>query len=518
MQLHVFVEPTLEDIANIYTYCESNRNQVNNEAAIDTETTGLNTFKDIIVGVSVSLYEDEGFYVVTHQYNKELDIAVKTIKPEVEHALINLMEYLRSWKLIGHNILYDRFMILKDYQIDYVNSIYIDTLLLKHTVKSDKPFGLKEIASIEFGAESVQEQTDLKASVLANGGKWNKTAKEMYKADPLILGKYGAMDTCLTLKVMNRFLPKLKEFGLESLFFDDIVMPLYRECTIPMKELGFPVDVEYFIQKKLDVEAQINRIKGELYDEVKEDIYQIEQVILNEECKKRSTGLFAEFLCEQVSLTPPINKKTGNFTFAKSDIKKWAEVEIRRSNEDQIKVIWYLTGECDKLGVDLIRDTQLALYRHRNPDDLSPYNLFSDKQLPQLLHLWGLESDKVTDGGDESFDKDVLKNFALDRLKEDGYTPEQVIETYSRLIDDEETLPECNWFIKYTRCKRLMKLVSTYIDIVLDNQHNGSVHPDIKQFGTITGRYSFAKPNLQNLPAHSKLGQMIKKGFVSETK
>ena len=515
MKLHVFLNPTLQDISDIYAYCESNRADVNNECAVDTETTGLDIFKDIIVGCSVSLYEDEGFYVITHIYDKENDKVVKTIEPEVEAELIKLMQYLSTWKTIGHNILFDRFMILKDYSVDLLESIYIDTLLLKHTVKSDKPFGLKEIANMLFGAEAVEAQQDLKESVIANGGKWNKDDKEMYKADPLILGKYGAADTCLTLKVKNALLPKLKEMGLEKLFFEDVVMPLYKECTIPMKELGFPVDVDYFMAQKLKVEEQIAKLKQELYEPIMEDIYEIEQGILDEECKKRPAGLYAETLCQEADLTPPISPKTGNPTFAKKEVQKWAAQQLRTANELQIKAIWYLTGECDKLDPEFSRHVQLKLYQQKYPQDLSPFNLFSDKQLPLLLSKWGLESDKTTDSGEDSFDKDVLKKFAIQQLIKDGIPENLAVDKYTELVDNIETLPECNWFIKYTRCKKLMKLLGTYIDGVLDVQINGIVHAEMKQFGTQTGRYSCSDPNLQNLPAHSKLGQMIKKGFIA---
>ncbi len=44
------------------------------------------------------------------------------------------------------------------------------------------------------------------------------------------------------------------------------------------------------------------------------------------------------------------------------------------------------------------------------------------------------------------------------------------------------------------------KRVSTYYSSFLELEYNGVIHPDMRQAGTTTGRFSYREPNLQNMP------------------
>ncbi|MFA5998366.1 MAG: DNA polymerase [Candidatus Paceibacterota bacterium] len=64
--------------------------------------------------------------------------------------------------------------------------------------------------------------------------------------------------------------------------------------------------------------------------------------------------------------------------------------------------------------------------------------------------------------------------------------------------------------------RELKKLLSTYIENLpplLDAGHR--LHAEFLQTGTTTGRMSSQNPNLQNIPLHSKRGQMIRHAFVA---
>ena len=66
------------------------------------------------------------------------------------------------------------------------------------------------------------------------------------------------------------------------------------------------------------------------------------------------------------------------------------------------------------------------------------------------------------------------------------------------------------------------KARTTFIDAILKHQHKGRIHADIHQLrsdsgGTITGRFSYSSPNLQQLPARNELiGPMIRGLFLPE--
>jgi len=72
------------------------------------------------------------------------------------------------------------------------------------------------------------------------------------------------------------------------------------------------------------------------------------------------------------------------------------------------------------------------------------------------------------------------------------------------------------------KAREINKAHTTFIDTILKFEHKGRIHADINpiksdQGGTVTGRFSYANPNLQQIPARNKeLGPMIRSLFIPE--
>ena len=72
------------------------------------------------------------------------------------------------------------------------------------------------------------------------------------------------------------------------------------------------------------------------------------------------------------------------------------------------------------------------------------------------------------------------------------------------------------------KAREINKAHTTFIDTILKHQYRGRIHADINpirsdQGGTVTGRFSYSNPNLQQIPARNKeLGPMIRSLFVPE--
>jgi len=72
------------------------------------------------------------------------------------------------------------------------------------------------------------------------------------------------------------------------------------------------------------------------------------------------------------------------------------------------------------------------------------------------------------------------------------------------------------------RAREINKAHTTFIDTILKHSHKGRIHADINQLrsdngGTVTGRFSYSNPNLQQIPARNKdLGPMIRSLFIPE--
>ena len=75
---------------------------------------------------------------------------------------------------------------------------------------------------------------------------------------------------------------------------------------------------------------------------------------------------------------------------------------------------------------------------------------------------------------------------------------------------------------KIAKAREINKAHTTFIDTILKHEHKGRIHADINpiksdQGGTVTGRFSYSNPNLQQIPARNKdLGPMIRGLFIPE--
>jgi len=74
-----------------------------------------------------------------------------------------------------------------------------------------------------------------------------------------------------------------------------------------------------------------------------------------------------------------------------------------------------------------------------------------------------------------------------------------------------------------SKAREINKAHTTFIDTIIKHEHKGRIHADINQIrsdtgGTVTGRFSYSNPNLQQIPARNKdLGPMIRSLFIPES-
>jgi len=72
------------------------------------------------------------------------------------------------------------------------------------------------------------------------------------------------------------------------------------------------------------------------------------------------------------------------------------------------------------------------------------------------------------------------------------------------------------------QAREINKAHTTFIATILKHSHKGRIHADINQLrsdngGTVTGRFSYSNPNLQQIPARNKdLGPRIRSLFIPE--
>ena len=75
---------------------------------------------------------------------------------------------------------------------------------------------------------------------------------------------------------------------------------------------------------------------------------------------------------------------------------------------------------------------------------------------------------------------------------------------------------------KIAKAREINKAHTTFIDTIIKYEHKGRIHADINQIrgdngGTVTGRFSYQNPNLQQIPARNKdLGPLVRSLFLPE--
>jgi DNA polymerase I-like protein with 3'-5' exonuclease and polymerase domains len=75
---------------------------------------------------------------------------------------------------------------------------------------------------------------------------------------------------------------------------------------------------------------------------------------------------------------------------------------------------------------------------------------------------------------------------------------------------------------RIARAREINKAHTTFIDTIIKHSYKGRIHAEINQLrgdngGTVTGRFSYSNPNLQQIPARNKeLGPKIRSLFIPE--
>ena len=264
VQKHYTLVRTPQDVEKLVDHINSH-----DLITFDTESTGLNTRKDSVIGFSVCGEIGDSFYVPFVRWNTETEVLEDLMieNHTAREVGKKILKKLQGKKLVMHNGDFDTRIVKHNLGIDLLPSLYCDTILLIHTVQEEgvgrggaEVCGLKKVAiaiqdkiGLDVERAANEEQIELKASIEKNGGSITREKYELYKADLDVIGKYAAADTDLTLRIYNYYLPELKEECLEKFFFEEEVMPVYKEVTMPMEDHGVMVDIPLLEKTMIDI-------------------------------------------------------------------------------------------------------------------------------------------------------------------------------------------------------------------------------------------------------------------------
>jgi DNA polymerase I-like protein with 3'-5' exonuclease and polymerase domains len=450
--------------------------------AIDTETTGLNVRKESIIGWSICGNPGESYYMPTWKWDNSSESLVKLDiqGKDSEELSKKIIKKLKGKKLVAHNASFD-FRIIKNYYgVDLLEDLWVDTGMLVHTVEEEgafgygSPFALKSIAlmnqeSLGLDMESAanEEQVKLKESVHRNGGSTTKTNFEIYKADLSVLCEYGAADTDLTLRICNLYLERLYEEGLEKFFFEDEVMPIYKEVTVPMEDRGIKLDLELLKETDVSITEDLEKYKKAVIESIMDLDGGVKWMIDKslENFPPSNKGNWAQTLCMMYSVDLP-KTASGKYSLTAKNIEKLDDSPVKQ---------FLLTGNLDLLKVSDIGTISMQMWKDLNDGD--PINIQSTSHLSDLIfnYLGETAKDKTASGRDK-FDIETL-----------DYLSKKYV-----------------WAENLQVFNRLSKIKSTYVDRFLNKNDDGFYYFYFKQNGTVSGRYG---SDLQQLPRRKEEGE-----------
>lgn len=459
--------------------------------AFDTETTGLNVRKDRVIGFSISGKSGDGYYYPMYTWNKE-ERALNPVEPNLSKAK-SVLSKLCNKKLITWNGSFDTRVVKNNLGINLINSIYIDGMLLKHLLQEEGPFGLKptgiELQSeigLDVEEEANKEQIELKENIETNGGSATKSNYEMHKADLDVLGKYAAADADLTYRIVEYYTKELERQDLTEFFFEEEVMPLYKEVTIPMEDNGVSLDMPLLESTKEEIENDIKKLEGSIVEELfkLDDVYDWYTNSVEASIDETPRGKYAQGVVEFFKLDLP-KTASGKYSTSKKNIEQLQDSEAKE----------FFLGNINGFNQEVQFSIKEKIYLKENEG--KKINISSKKQMSEVVFDYmGIKPLSKTDKGSPQFNDKMIE-----WLEDNDHKWAKLLHDYNKLI----------------------KIRGAYVDRFLDNNEDGKYYFSYKQHGTISGRYG---SDAQQLPRPLEEGQeselvtkytnRIRRFFISE--
>jgi len=220
---------------------------IKDEFAFDIEATGKNPMADSIVGFSISVEKETGYYIpLRHLYlgapqqiemKEALDIAAPFFEnPEIAK--------------IGHNLKYDNMMLKKE-GVTVKGRLY-DTMLASYLINPNKPNHSLEDVAFEHLSRRKKTFTEVLNK--------KKTFADVFIEEAT---RYSGEDALLACELKEILFEKVKEHELESVYFD-IEAPLIPVLS-DMEEAGVKIDADKLNDISKELGRELDAIQRRVY-------------------------------------------------------------------------------------------------------------------------------------------------------------------------------------------------------------------------------------------------------------
>ena len=212
--------------------------------SLDTETTSTHPLEAELVGVSFSVKEKEGYYVPIPQEREQAIRTINIFKPVYENEKI---------LKVGQNIKYD-LEVLHNYGITLSGPLW-DTMIAHYLIQPELRHNM------DYMAESLLNYKTIHIDeLIGEKGKQQRSMRELKAQDVF---EYAAEDADITLRLKQVLEPKLKESGVEELFYE-VEMPLVRVLA-EMEMNGVCLDTQALEDTSKLFTERLNQLEHDIY-------------------------------------------------------------------------------------------------------------------------------------------------------------------------------------------------------------------------------------------------------------
>lgn len=213
--------------------------------SLDTETTSVNPIDAELVGLSFAAEEGKAFYVAIPAEREKAERIVNIFKPLYEST-----EILK----IGQNIKYDM-EVLMNYGVR-LSAPMFDTMIAHYVLQPEQKHNMDILAETLLNYQTVHID-----ELIGPKGKGQKSMRDL---SPASVCDYAAEDADVTLRLYNVLKPRLKEAGVEQLFYD-IEMPLVPVLA-DMETTGMRLDTEALAETSKVLTERMKQIERNIYE------------------------------------------------------------------------------------------------------------------------------------------------------------------------------------------------------------------------------------------------------------
>ncbi|MCZ9850624.1 DNA polymerase I [Brachyspira hyodysenteriae] len=244
---------------------------------IDFETTGLDTFKDTIIGISFAIKSNEAFYL-------DLSGRTKIDKDKCMNLVFDTLEK-EDIKVIGHNLKYEYKMMRAIGKS--IGNMYFDTMVAAYLINPTRGrYNMDDLAIAYLSYNTI------KYSDLTDNAK-----KTLLDAPLKDVVEYACEDADVTFRFYECFAPLLKTHNLEELFFN-IEIPLVSVLA-DMEFDGVYISSERMKALSDEYSSLLEKTKEKIYAEA------------GEEFNLQSPKQLEYILFDKMGIPPTKKTKTG---------------------------------------------------------------------------------------------------------------------------------------------------------------------------------------------------------------